>query len=861
VKTQIPRLRDLFSQKKKIRNRARASIAPLTKPILSLLVAASVVTLAIGGIRQLKGWQGLELSVYDQFVRSLPQRPQDKRLLIVAIDEEDLQEYQGDPLGDAIVAQVLQKLQKHQPKVIGLDIHRDLPQPPGTELLRKELQAANIVVIATGGNDDDSETPPPPGIPRERVGFSDLQVDLDNVVRRNFLAATDPSDPSLPPALSFPLRIALKYLDNPPLDLNEQTLTIGSAKFPRLQPNSGSYQLEDVATRGWQTMINYHSAEQIAQTVSVYQLLNSDIPPNWITDKIVLIGYTAPSTGDVFSTPYSGRETSDSRQAQNYQMPGVMIHAQIVSQIINTVTGESRLLSYLPEGVEWLTLALASLLGGVIGWRSNRIPILVGGTALAILTTWGMGFFAFSQFLWLPIVPLLLGLTGTEVLILVRRAYHGFYHDSLTNLPNRRAFVRYLENQSRKKSRTGKHLLAVLLIDLDRFKIINEGLGNQAGDELLRSAAQRLQTILPINAQLARVGNDEFAICVFQVQNTQDIDNLVKQIQEYLKGPFTWQDEPVFTSASVGITYQRQGDDFTAEELYRDAAIAISQAQKLGNDSVETFRSSMKSVAEAFYQTEKELREAIEGKEFKLYYQPIISLKTGKIAGFEALIRWPSSKKGFISPSDFIPIAEETGLIIPLGQWILAEACEQIKKWHKDFPKNPPLIISINLSSRQFNQPDLVPQIQTILESIKVEGHSLKLEITESMMMNNVENAIALLRELKELGLRLSIDDFGTGYSNLSYLHRFPVDTLKVDQSFVRQMYGHEDSDKYKQIVRTVIMLGHNLGLDVIAEGIETEEQRQALQQLDCEYGQGFLFSKPLPQEQITQLLQQDPQW
>jgi EAL domain-containing protein (putative c-di-GMP-specific phosphodiesterase class I) len=169
--------------------------------------------------------------------------------------------------------------------------------------------------------------------------------------------------------------------------------------------------------------------------------------------------------------------------------------------------------------------------------------------------------------------------------------------------------------------------------------------------------------------------------------------------------------------------------------------------------------------------------------------------------------------------------------------------------------------MSINLSSRQFNQPDLVPQIQRTLESIQVERHSLKLEITDSMMMNNVENAIALLQELKELGLRLSIDDFGTGYSNLSYLHRFPVDTLKVDQSFVRQMYGHEDSDKYKQIVRTVIMLGHNLGLDVIAEGIETEEQRQALLQLDCEYGQGFLFSKPLPQEQITQLLQQDPQW
>lgn len=224
-------------------------------------------------------------------------------------------------------------------------------------------------------------------------------------------------------------------------------------------------------------------------------------------------------------------------------------------------------------------------------------------------------------------------------------------------------------------------------------------------------------------------------------------------------------------------------------------------------------------------------------------------------------MRWKSVKRGFISPGEFIPIAEETGLIIPLGEWILQEACSQMRQWHQQFSQNPPLFISVNLSGRQFSQPNLVQQVQYILETINLERNTLKLEITESMMMNDVEAAIDLLRRLKDLGLRLSIDDFGTGYSNLSYLHRFPIDTLKIDQSFVRRMNSQESQDRYAQIVRTVIMLGHNLELDVIAEGIETEEQMHILKSLGCEYGQGYYFAKPLPSPEVTELLKKDPQW
>ncbi|MDJ0846188.1 MAG: GGDEF domain-containing phosphodiesterase, partial [Crocosphaera sp.] len=328
-----------------------------------------------------------------------------------------------------------------------------------------------------------------------------------------------------------------------------------------------------------------------------------------------------------------------------------------------------------------------------------------------------------------------------------------------------------------------------------------------------------------------------------------------EKLQQVLSQPLFWQGQEIYSTVTIGISFEETGKDFHGSELLRYADIAMHKAKAINSSRPQTFEAGMDTQAVQRWHLETDLRLGIDQKEFQLYYQPIFSLKTGKIAGFEALVRWNSQTRGFVSPGAFIPVAEETGLIVPLGEWILTEACRQIREWHERFPRTPNLIMSVNLSGRQFSQPNLVKQIKGILDAAGIEGDRLKLEITESMMMNNVEEAITLLNRLKELGLRLSIDDFGTGYSSLSYLHRFPVDTLKVDKSFVGRMEEGEDSHKYIQIVRTIISLGHNLSLDVIAEGIETDKQRKILESLSCEYGQGYFFSRPLSYDNAEALL------
>jgi len=819
----------------------------------SVLTASLLVTAVVGGIRQSQGLQWLGLLAYDQIIRLMPPKTPDPRLLVVSIDEKDLQQQQKWPISDQVIAQLLEKLQAQRPKVIGLDIYRDLPHPPGSEALRQQLQAENVIVIAKGGNDQDSEVPPPPSVPGDRVGFSDLLVDQDNITRRNLLYVQVGENSK--PIFSFALRLALKYLNHLPFQVTESALRIGDTQFPRLTADSGSYQLKDSGALGWQILIKYHSPRSVARIVTLREVLAGQVEADWIKDKVILIGYTAPSVKDVFATPYSAQET------QNYLMPGVVIHAQMVSQILSSVLEQQPQMRYSPQWLEWILLWCGCLLGGWITWSFHRPRYLLMVAVIALGGLWFIGFLSFTQSLWLPIVPIILGFIATATLISLQKGYYNLYHDSLTNLPNRRYFLKYLSQNSPREESKASQLIAVLFLDLDRFKMVNEGLSNQAGDSLLIHSAERLQLLLQDKMKLARVGGDEFAICVLRVENIKQVEYLVSQIQRQFQQAFTWDNQKIFTTVSIGIAYQRTGKNFKADELLRAAHIAMYRAKDLGKDRHETFVETMKMQVQARWQMEMELRKALEQKEFELYYQPIIALKTGKIAGFEALIRWTSSVRGFISPAEFIPIAEETGLIIPLGAWVLKEACQQITQWHQDFPTQPPLTISVNLSSRQFSDPDLVMQIQKILEEIQVQRHSLKLEITETMMMDNVEEAIALLQQLKELGLKFSIDDFGTGYSNLSHLHRFPVDTLKIDQSFVGQMYGHQDSDKHKQIVKTVVMLGHNLGLDVVAEGVETEEQRQGLKDLGCEYAQGYLFSKPFSKETITELMLKNPGW
>jgi len=429
---------------------------------------------------------------------------------------------------------------------------------------------------------------------------------------------------------------------------------------------------------------------------------------------------------------------------------------------------------------------------------------------------------------------------------------HAAFHDSLTGLPNRAMFTELLKAEIESSSRRNEHMFAVLFLDLDRFKNINDSLGHTHGDLLLVAFAERLErTLRPVDT-LARFGGDEFAILLSGMSDATDAVRVAKRIQDELSQPFVLDKNSAFATASIGIALSSSGYD-RADDILRDADIAMYRAKENGKARYEVFDHGMHARAVSRLQLESDLRQAIEQKEFCVYYQPIVSLQTGRLAGFEALVRWNHPRRGLVSPADFIPVAEETGLIVPIGEWVLNEACARVRQWQIDSPSHRSLSLSVNLSARQVAQPDLLNRIKEALDHSKLNPHCLKLEITESVVMENAEAAAQMFKQLRSLGVQLSIDDFGTGYSSLSYLHRFPLNYLKIDRSFVTRLTTDDNA-----IVRTISTLARNLGMEVIAEGIETEEQFQQLKMLGCEYGQGYLFSRPVANESVEHLLAQD---
>jgi diguanylate cyclase (GGDEF)-like protein len=419
-----------------------------------------------------------------------------------------------------------------------------------------------------------------------------------------------------------------------------------------------------------------------------------------------------------------------------------------------------------------------------------------------------------------------------------KQLLHEAFHDSLTGLANRALFMDRLEHAIQQSKRHADYFFAILFLDLDRFKVINDSLGHMVGDRLLVAIAQRISHRLRSSDTFARLGGDEFAIIL---ENCTDINEIIERIQQELKLPFNLNGQEIFASASIGAianttSYERP------EDLLRDADTAMYKAKAGGKARHAVFDIAMHDQVVALLQLETDLRRAVENCEFQLYYQPIVSLSNNKIIGFEALIRWQHPHRGLIYPAEFIPIAEETGLIIPLGKWVLREACRQMRVWQQQFPMNPPLTISVNFSVKQFAQTDVVEQITQILQQTNFDARSLKLELTESVLMESPESVAVVMQQLKALGVSLSLDDFGTGYSSLSYLHRFPIDCLKIDRSFISNIGNCYDWE----IVRAIVMLSIALEIDAIAEGVETEEQLAKLRILDCKYAQGYFFSQPL---------------
>jgi diguanylate cyclase (GGDEF)-like protein len=430
-------------------------------------------------------------------------------------------------------------------------------------------------------------------------------------------------------------------------------------------------------------------------------------------------------------------------------------------------------------------------------------------------------------------------------------------HDSLTGLPNRAFFMEQLVELLKVAQENIDYQFAVLFLDCDRFKVINDSLGHLVGDELLIALTHRLKSILSLDNTIARFGGDEFAILLKQIDNINNVTQVADQILKAFSFPFQLKRNEVFINASIGVALGNYSYE-QAEHILRDADTAMYRAKTLGKGQYHVFDPTMHAAAMQALQLENDLRKAIQQKEFVVHYQPIISLCTGKINGFEALVRWQHPTRGIVPPALFIPLAEETGLINSIGKIVLSQACHQVQQWHQEKLIDESIFMSVNISAKQFAQLDIVEQIDQIMAETQINPQNLKLEITESAFINNAQSAKAILQELRQRRIQLSIDDFGTGYSSLSYLHNFPVDTLKIDQSFVSKLDGTLES---LGLIPAIKKIAETMKISVVAEGIETEKQLAQLRELKCEFGQGYLFAKPLPEKEATELLAASPKW
>jgi diguanylate cyclase (GGDEF)-like protein/PAS domain S-box-containing protein len=442
-----------------------------------------------------------------------------------------------------------------------------------------------------------------------------------------------------------------------------------------------------------------------------------------------------------------------------------------------------------------------------------------------------------------------IGIDITEQRRAESQLLHDAFHDALTGLPNRALFLDRVAHALTRTRRETPQSFAVLLLDIDRFKVVNDSLGHAIGDQLLVALGERLQGCLRSGDTVARFGGDEFTIMVESISDITDATRAASRVQAALTEPFVVEGEEIFTSVSIGIAVGAPEYD-RPEQMIRDADTAMYRAKAQGKARYEIFDAAMRAEAVTLLQLETDLRRALERNELRVYYQPIVSIETADVTGFEALVRWQHPMKGLVPPAQFISVAEETGLIVPLGSWVLNQACANAAEWRGQGSRD--ISMSVNISSRQFSQSDLVRDVQRALKTHGLQGQDLNLEITESVLIQHAETALTTIRRLQDLGVAISIDDFGTGYSSLSYLHRFPIDKLKIDSSFVRNFSRDR---KTVEITRTIVQLADNLGIDVIAEGIENEEQRAQLAAMHCRFGQGYLFSRAVPADDAGVIL------
>jgi diguanylate cyclase (GGDEF)-like protein len=502
------------------------------------------------------------------------------------------------------------------------------------------------------------------------------------------------------------------------------------------------------------------------------------------------------------------------------------------------------------NGIGVTVLGTAFLFFGLeeLQYAVVRVSWLVAGAFHDYATTLGYVDFLLQSVMAIGMIACLLEDEREAAELAANEIEHLAYHDALTGLPNRPLFIDRLIVALAQAHRSN-HRLAVFFLDLDRFKDINDSLGHSVGDQLLKEVAARIRRCVRESDTVARFGGDEFTLLIPRFENVEEAAKVAQKVIETLRIPFEIQERELFVTTSVGISlYPNDGLD--AETLVRNADTAMYRAKESGRDNYQLYAPAMNARALERLALENMLRKALVNQELVLYYQPLVDVATRSVIGVEALLRWQHPELGLLSPAHFISVAELSGLIIPIGEWVLHTACKQVRIWQKKLDYE--LTVSVNLSARQFQQPDLVQQIRAAIADTAVDPSWLQFEITESNAMQNAENTIHTLRDLKMLGVGIAMDDFGTGYSSLNYLKRFPIDTLKLDQSFVHEV-ATDPSDA--AIVSAVIAMAHTLNLTLVAEGVETEEQLAFLQKERCDVIQGYLFSAPLPADELEPYL------
>ncbi|MEA5468703.1 EAL domain-containing protein [Spirulina sp. 06S082] len=774
--------------------------------------------LAVGGL-QIAGFiEPLENRANTLLFRLRGSRSWDDRIVIVGIDEKAIEELETLSWSRSPYTKLLAILKRSQPQAIVFDVL--MPEDTQEDdLLAQGMKQGIPVILPVAWNRNGRLLHSPPSLQQAAIAEGYIAL------TQNLSGTTQAIEPKVQGFLSLGLAVtSIKSLE----------LSLPQLNRPL-----------------W---IDWPGKAREATQYSLADTIRGKVPESAFTDKIVLVGATAMGF-DPLKTPYDVDPPTN----------GVYLHAATIDNLL----GRGFFHSLYPTNAiaAWLIYgAIGTLLSFNLTPKRMRTQIALSlGAIVGWLLLCGLGFY--GKYL-LPVVAPIAVLSVTVFVTLLQRlvqmraiAVRAIFYDSLTGLPKHSYFLQQLKRVGVKK----EEKYAFLVLNLDRFGDLNADRGQGSSDRLLLAVSDRLREILKGSlfgeCLLGRWGADEFLIFYPYPASSATVIFLARTIDECLQTTFQLEEQQAFSRISIGIALSWESTH-CPEELLNHARIAMYQAKLQGKQRHAIFNPQLHQAAISLWQLESDFRQALGGietrleQEFRLHYQPIIKLETGRIIGFEALVRWQHPQRGLVSPIEFIPLAEETGLIDLLGQWVLYKACYQLQTWQTQLKHCSGLIVAVNLSPSQLLQPELVTQVRSVLEATGLDSHCLKLEITESSLTANEEDAIAILNQLRALGVNLSLDDFGIGYSSLRRLHRFPLNLLKIDKSFVKGLTYESES---LNIIKTILELARSLEITVVAEGIETQEQFLQLRQLQCDYGQGYLFSKPLDAIAAETLLIQNP--